>query len=473
MARKEGREIFDFVLAATKKIQKPAGDDPRFAGLSAVKENMEAFVRAVHGTYKDLHYETIERIRVFENILRVPEVASDERQARFLEHSRAIARRINDALAWIIAKRQRHVIKRACAYRDRTWLDAQNADVAIETLKELNEDPLSLAIWTDATSCIDLGDYMSVTWPNGQLRFVELKTGQANHDILNTPPECDRALFYLAEKYGKKGLKQLVRMMRQQIRAQKILDILKNDTGEDPKSGQKITFIETGTPEDSHDAALRGLLEASAISGDSLAVIDDCLWIYVRGSRDVPDAQLPQLFLKKLQVLGSEPSMDLYKRIAQDARIPLMSLQDGFEFKSTLPIFLRDLPAERISQIVLGRCVVLYYFDWLKFGELFNEHGAQFIWSSVKEGRRELAKPEAERMLLCNGRIPQVRKGDCTVSIGAPIFLMMPYDGMTPRSIAMGEVAMLDYLEKSEKRQANHRIQPTADDGDNLNSRGG
>ena len=85
--------------------------------------------------------------------------------ADLADYSRHVWRKVNDAIIWSALGHQRHMVKRLCLYRRRTYLTENNDLSALATIKQLNADPLALAIWNDATSCVDIGDVTLI--PNG------------------------------------------------------------------------------------------------------------------------------------------------------------------------------------------------------------------------------------------------------------------------------------------------------------------
>ena len=74
------------------------------------------------------------------------------------EYNRAVWRRVNDAIVWSLFGGQRHRVKRLCLYRKRGNLSESNPESARAALAEINARPMSIAIWNDATSCVDIGD---------------------------------------------------------------------------------------------------------------------------------------------------------------------------------------------------------------------------------------------------------------------------------------------------------------------------
>lgn len=70
----------------------------------------------------------------------------------------AIWRRINDAIVWVLLGYKDHVIRTVCHRKGRPQLASANPDAIRTLFNNLNSDPMTIAIWSDATTCVDLGD---------------------------------------------------------------------------------------------------------------------------------------------------------------------------------------------------------------------------------------------------------------------------------------------------------------------------
>lgn len=73
-----------------------------------------------------------------------------------------IWRRANDSIAWVMLGMDRNKVRRLCFRNPRAKLRDQNPAFVSEVLDKLNSVPMNLAIWTDATSCIDVGDCLFI-----------------------------------------------------------------------------------------------------------------------------------------------------------------------------------------------------------------------------------------------------------------------------------------------------------------------
>jgi hypothetical protein len=90
--------------------------------------------------------------------------------ADFLRYVALIWRRINDAIVWSLFGMEGHYIRRLCLRKQRPTLLEANPKAIMPLLEELNADPLTFALWSDATSCVDIGDIISRTGNKGDVR---------------------------------------------------------------------------------------------------------------------------------------------------------------------------------------------------------------------------------------------------------------------------------------------------------------
>jgi hypothetical protein len=203
-------EIDHQICVAIKAFRKPAGDDPRFQSMEGCLANREEFITITHNVYKAIHYDSINHIHVADGFLSAcKKTKCPSVKTKIAHEYRNLWRRLNDAIVWQMLGQQRHLIKRLTLYRDHGYLVQQNPDSIRRALETINAEPLSLGLWTDATSCVDVGDILQVDRKTGKISILEVKEGSVNDEIFKLPP-CPHAIHLFVEKHGQKGLKQLV-----------------------------------------------------------------------------------------------------------------------------------------------------------------------------------------------------------------------------------------------------------------------
>jgi hypothetical protein len=193
--------------------------------------------------------------------------------------------------------------------------------------------------------------------------------------------------------------------------------------------------LEIDERDESYDAELNRLIEASKIDGCSLGQIDECLWIYVCRGRQEPNAIVDE-FTKR--VFGQSPGIKqwLITHLNVGKLNPVINLIDGENEKVTQPIVLKNMKEENIVDVITRRVHVILYFDWVKFSELVFQSGAEFRWSTKGEAKKYMNQPLNQRPLIIGGRVPIVTTGKKTIEIGGGTFFRAVYDGARPSAIA-------------------------------------
>jgi hypothetical protein len=237
---KAGSAIQDQLPAIIRMLRKPAGDDPQFSSLEAIAAKRPAFTEKVHSTWKQLH------IRSLDEILTVEKVLSSFSGKKlppgfewYLRRTIDLWRRINDAIVWALVGQRDHVIRTVCHRKDRPRLTDANPVAIRKFLDKVNADPQSIAIWSDATSCVDLGDVLCRSFSCGLNGFLEVKSGLVNDkifdlmDVKGTQEEIVKAIANFADEHGPKAVKQLERVIRQRQSYNQVMDIIEYDRGFD------------------------------------------------------------------------------------------------------------------------------------------------------------------------------------------------------------------------------------------------
>jgi len=420
-----------------KKLRKPAGDDPKFSNPQSILENYNSFIKSVHNSYKEIHFLILmQMIEIEKKLKEFKRVKSNKHIVQLLKFNMAIYRRINDSIAWLMLSKQRHILKRLCFYRNRGFLIDQNPDSILETLAELNSDAFSLAIWTDATTFIDVGDIFMVNKLKGDVRFIEVKEGKVNEAMIPYTEKCDRALYLFLQKYGEKGKQQLIRYAKQMKKDTQVIDIIKKEEGIDPLTGLDIKVSESITKDEYYDQTLNNGIDRLEKRDESILSIDNCLWILI--TKKLYSLCELQKRIKGILENGSHKESLIWqnKMFNFELPYPLFSLQEGLNNKISMPIFLRDIKDEYIEEIINGKLKIFLFFDWYNFGKIIESCGGKLIWSSIKLGRREKTKKKEYRSFILSDQIPILKVGKNEIYLSGSHLIKMIFDGIRPRVAA-------------------------------------
>ncbi len=422
---------------ALRRLLKPAGDDPRFQSRELIKANFEPFMLECNKTYKEVHYLSIANQLKFEKALRRSELSPRFRTE--LEYRKILWERISDMIVWQIFAQQRHQVKRLSMRQPRRPLSACNPDAAISTLKQLNNDPFKVAIWTDATGIVDVGDILCRDFRTGALEITEVKDGIVNDDIFRTikTSSCPWTVQDFLNRRGQKGEQQMIRVLDQIKLNSEVASILKSEKGFDPSCGQNIEVLDlTEIPEASWDKELRQVLKRCECEDGSLVCVDGALWVYAEIRQERPFAAVEQNLIDRIGNLNHPTASKWIREHARNDTFPaLLDLQQWVRYIQSRPLFSRDLVLDDILSIIEGRKHVLMFLDWSLLSRCLAEEGIKLEWSSRKEGRREKSKPRSERFLLIGDRMPSLNYREATIQIGETHVVRMCFEGVRPSTV--------------------------------------
>ena len=202
--------------------------------------NRAGFVRACNDTWKGLHEESVRQILDTDAAARSGHSDSTGPSAKaFADYHRVIWRRVNDSIVWTVFALDRLRVKRLCLCRPRTYLAESNAAKVMEFVRQRNADPLALALWADATSCVDIGDVL-VTPDVAQQRFEDFlnKELPRSYRVAGAPADRDivRPLFQSFHQplarplFSRRLAPRVVRsVIRGELRARSICTLISRD----------------------------------------------------------------------------------------------------------------------------------------------------------------------------------------------------------------------------------------------------
>lgn len=434
----------DWLYAALQMLRKPAGDDARFSSFESIAKNRDDFIKKTHESYKKLHEIAIGAIIDFDfQIKKAKDKKISNKSIEYLYFNRLLWRRFNDSLVWLILGFQRHILKRLCFYKERGFLIYQNPIDALNTLKEINVDPYSLAILSDATTCIDIGDILHKNVKTGKIEFIELKEGKVNTTLIDSL-SCDRAMYFFLKKYGEKGKEQLSRFIKQEKRMVNAVKVIRDDKGIDHITGENIFLVEPKTQDAIYDRELSEIIKNSRKEREAIGLIDGCLWIYVISDKSLSNDEIIKNFSHAVFNQDSKIKDWLIENLDKNYLYPVDSIMSGFHYPVSVPLFLRNIADENIVDSIFGDLRILFFLDWIKFADLIKNAGGEFSWSSKKRGRQEQSKTEDKRCLVIGERIPTISKGEVKTFMGCPTMVRILFDSIRPSVIAAQEVEMAE-----------------------------
>jgi hypothetical protein len=379
--------IQDELPKIVRCLREPAGDDPRFGSLELIRENGPAFIGHAHEAWKDLHRRSLDEI------LRIEQILTPEGRRRlpkdfiwYLDRTALLWRRINDALVWIIVSMQDHVIRTVCHRKDRPRLSEANPGAMLTFLERVNADPLTIVIWSDATTCVDVGDIVCRSFSGDLNGFLEVKEGPMNDRILDlmstsgTPEEIAAHIQDFCEQHGPKAVMQLERVVRQRERHNQYMDILDRDHGFDPRRQAEVTLSESKVAVKLYDRELQETIDRSE-NGPVLHCVDQCLWVYVDRDRSKPVEQKVQQFQEAFASSSPESMQWFRQQFGQAEPFSPSIVESNLSCPEAVPLFLRQLEPDTISDLLMGKLMfsVFLFLDWYQFGRMIAGMGGELV----------------------------------------------------------------------------------------------
>jgi len=436
MIKDPNGSLLRLIVSAVDALREPAGKNYR--SMKDIRRDRGQFVKDFHTGLFLLHVLTIRAIIDAEDKMQSPKGATPRgamASQKGWTRVRQLLRCINDAIVWIALQPEPSLfIRRTCRKQPRGKLRDQNHESVMKAMQHFFAGGEVLPIWNDATRCLDISD-ITLFSPRG-ISFVELKTGKVNEQIFDMMGKTsrDRILTELDtffEKYGKKGMQQIDRIIRQEDRSSKLVELSKHDDVIDPFLDAKRIAITPHQPLKGYDAELSPLFEELRSRDFVAHSIDNCLHVLaLNRQRGIGIEKGREIIRQHLQDKMCRPNNE-----GVDCREVIISLQSSFDYPTAMPIMLRPWSSEDIARISLGHTEVYFGFDvnaWAK-----HLRSSRLAWSSKREGKKELSKPPDERFLLVQDRIPQIvgPKGG-RISLGTQFLQIMLCEGIRPASFA-------------------------------------
>ena len=429
------REITDFALRHAQNDLPPLGPH-----LSA--EDRQAYVKKVWEGWKcaqaciteDLSFIHIGRT-AFQRLGKEARKNGDKSRAnssataiKNLNHQEAILRMVANSMVWTMFRMERWKVR---------WLWTAGPRVPITSIgpqthafvADINGSPNSVALMTDITSLVGVGDVLVVDWDHGGTPvIVELKSGPTNSRIVSLVEEHDADIEKVPphelEEIGPQARKHFERVARQTERGQNFESIANNDTGKDPETGAYLQNIGTEPMAlDIYDLTLEAMMSDAAKAGSVIECIDGCLWMGVYYWASLKNEPW-QNFLQEITNRGASGSFRVWN-VQQASMHPRMQ-----------PIFLREMSPESIFDILLGDALVLAYIDWETFFQQANDKGINARWTTRRErkGITEIYGRQ-EQAFRRDGHTPVFEMGEaeCPLLGGAAQRLVV--EGASPHSL--------------------------------------
>ena len=377
------------------------------------KARRAAFVRASHAGFMEAQCAVLSRCEELS--------ASSEPVAR---RELQFLRKVMDAIAWQILGNQLYIARRLFRTQPQMSLASSNIPSLKQAVTDIcGPEMARFALLSDLTTFVQVGDLIVAGPDIGQWQIVEVKEGKVNERLSSLVsehggPERDQAIATeLQQSDGKATAKQFLRMRRQTLRMQHVVDVANLGNSTDPDSGAHVHVPEDPVEVDYFDPQLDSLLHVPG--GDwQVSVVDGCLFLGVyRGPMRHIGRAAHNIWMQGCGAHDSCPRADLMHSLS----IPL-----------ALPVFNRRLSVDHKFDVLMGRSVVRMGIHVDNFVLLANAKGVPVRWSTRKEAA---SINRSLRPISRDGKNLVTDTPDGVMTITDGNFLKIFFHGMTPSSV--------------------------------------
>lgn len=405
------------------------------------KEIVKLFTEKCHEGFKLAQTLIIEEVLYYQNLLREKKIELKENRRKrdkdasketediisVVEHRLSAYFHIADGIAWQLISGQIHISRRLYIGESSKQLESSNLTHAITVASEINELPENFALISDLTHFVQIGDLLIRT-PE-RVGIMELKQGAVNDKIADLVKKMYNPDFPVKEiedelsTYDLNTAKQLGRVLRQQERAFRAIEVINNDKGNDPKTGEKVTVSTPKNITSVYSHEFEKLLEKLDSSKWAYNVIDrGCLHIGLY--RD--EGRLMAPFLIK-DILSKETKNYVI--------VDFMSIAGNV----SEPLFAKPISPEFMIDILVGDLKLIIGLNIDALIQVFIDIGFEVEFLSEKETMKLKQREKMKVMFIINKRAIQITNpgNKKTMIIGGGIISKIFFDSIYPSNIAI------------------------------------
>ena len=424
----------------------------RIANGTASAKVKKIFFQKCHEGFKLAQELLIEEIKYYQSLyrslnqdLKVSRSDRDKEKQKKLENDLQIVEtrlsalsHIADGIAYQLLGGQIHVMRRLhIGKQGNNFLEFSNFSHTKTIVDQINKNPDDFAFISDLSNFIHIGDL--IVFSNGDVKIVELKEGKVNKEVSDFLDNVDIKQDTLddgelAKKFDKHTAKQIKRNVRQRKRGMQFEEVVNNDKGIDPATGEYI-HMPTPTINAVYYNDLLGEMEETLKT-------NNWAYQYIPGGVHIGMYKNDALLMAKFAIehIVKEKTLNY---ILVDWQSIIDQLSE--------PLFSKPLSPDFIIDILTGRVRVIIALDCDELIAEFNRFGLNAKWLSQKETMQlKQTNKNIEGLFEVNGRAISVSKKDGTkITIYGGIISKIIYDNILPGSIA-SQIASTDYTDRTD-----------------------
>lgn len=342
-----------------------------------------------------------------------------------------ILRRCIDSLIWTIFNNEHSSIRRLPLQDKLDNLSLKVIEDSIDTLNEINNDPLTIAVLVDLTTFVHTGDIITLDLNKG-ISIIELKSGDKNHEF------CEAATFsinsecehfdknFLANK-NSTDIKHYNRTKKQLIHLKDVSNLLNNGEGYDHYAKSQAKIIDKNyTPEFYNEKIVNSWRNISLGKNWDIHVIDSCIYVGVYRDSDMGFVGF-NTWMESTNFKGS-----------------VFNLTDSFKYIFSRPLLNTNLPDELILDVIKGNIIIVLCLDHSKFYKLGNDLYPG-LFKLKKFTKQELSSGQG---ITIDGKGIYSEKEDFDIFIGTGFITRMIFDFQRPKNL-------VDWIYKDSKLRIN------------------
>lgn len=270
-----------------------------------------------------------------------------------------VLRRTADALIWGMLGDEASSVRRLPIKADLDNLSKENIIDSLIAADELNRDPHRLAVVSDMSTFVHVGDLVMVSLQDG-FQLVEVKTGTKNNELYQAAEfgftsGCPHFEENFLKDKPAKDAQQFNRIKNQMIRAGNALEAIHTGKGYDNLMQSPVVIDDNNYQADFFSANIIKLAEEiKAGKTWAIDVIDECVYVGVYSETQFGFVGF-NAWINGMGVKGN-----------------ITNINESFFDSLSRPFLSINLPTELLTDVMAGKLLIVMCFDHEKFFERAN-----------------------------------------------------------------------------------------------------
>jgi hypothetical protein len=355
-----------------------------------------------------------------------------EKKIKTENYKEALLRNLIFSIVWQIFNGRREFISRFYTNEKGTnQLEGLGFEAILTAANDINKNSEKFALISDLTCNIQIGDLLVIT--QEQYEIIEIKTGKKNEEALRLIDfykfnKIDITEERLDQTQNPKMVKQILRMIKQNIKTERVKTIIEEDSGEDPKlENTIIKLIDSPIESETYHDEIALLLKQ----------LEEKDWAYTS-------------IWGVLNVGVYKNDWRLYGKFALEKLnngYPIFDLMGTLGVTISEPIFAKPLSFgdKNIINIATGKIKIYIGIDFDKFIAFSNDLGLPIRWSTRKEFGKFTSKSNLNNKEIFSHKnqgliIEDEETKGSPIFVGYGMLFRMIYDHVSPETLVMNRI---------------------------------